>query len=108
MVYLVDTNGCEANGSGDLVSEDLGTGGSGIRVYELAWDDTVAVKSLPVCQMCVRLTGVGRSIVPGIRSDLARTNRMYTNQPFCVNFFSANSSSLPGSGRCKFQFTPSL
>lgn len=55
--------GCET-----FVSEDGGTGIAKISVDELPGNDLMAVESLAVGEMGIRLAGIGRGIVPSLSS----------------------------------------
>jgi len=62
VVNLVDADWGEANVCGDFVAEDGGLGAASVGVDEHAWDDSVAVEGLSVCEVGVGLAGVRRGI----------------------------------------------
>lgn len=70
VVDLVDADGREANGRGDLVAPDLGAGVALVGVAEHAWDDAVAVEGLAVGEVRGAAAGVGGGIVPAAFGEL--------------------------------------
>jgi hypothetical protein len=66
VVDLVDAHGREAYRGVDLVPEYLGSSVTLVGVDKHAWNDAMAVESLPVCRVRMRLTGIGGCIEPAI------------------------------------------
>jgi hypothetical protein len=64
VVDFVDADGCEADGRGDLVPENLGGGVALVGVLEHARDDAVAVEGLSVCEVRCGHACVGGGVVP--------------------------------------------
>ena len=64
MIDLVDADGCETYRSADFVPEDRGCCVPLVGVYEHSWDDSMPVEGLAIGEVCIRLSCIGRSVVP--------------------------------------------
>lgn len=64
MVDLVNSDGGEPNGRGDLVAEYFGRSIAQVGINELSRDNAVPIEGLPVGEMGVRLPSVRGCVEP--------------------------------------------
>lgn len=100
VVNLIDADWCESNGCADLVAKDLCLRITIVCIDKHSRDNSVAVESLSVCEMCIRLACVTRSMVPIARYQYScryqKSSNLTYHPPFVKDSF-AKSSRSPGS-----------